>query len=106
LGLARPNVAVNQIHKDWYVIAWSAKWYGDPASKTLYRDQRNAKNIENDKEILKDLWKLLDEADIVITQNGKNFDSPKIERAVHSSRHEAAEPVQTLRHLSDCPARG
>jgi len=77
-ALKDQNVAVNQIHKDWYVIAWAAKWYGDPASKVIYRDQRGAKNIEDDKAILKDLWKLLDEADIVITQNGKNFDTPKL----------------------------
>ena len=44
----------------------------------MYRDQRNAKDILDDKAILKPLWKLLDEADIVITQNGKNFDSPKL----------------------------
>jgi uncharacterized protein YprB with RNaseH-like and TPR domain len=30
------------------------------------------------RKILRDLWKLLDEADIVITQNGKNFDTPKL----------------------------
>lgn len=77
-GLKDQNVAVNQIHQDWYVIAWAAKWYGDPASKTIYRDQRGAKNIEDDRSILRDLWKLLDAADIVITQNGKNFDTPKL----------------------------
>lgn len=77
-GLHDQNVAVNQIYKDWYVIAWAAKWYGEPASLVTYRDQRNAKDIENDKAILQDLWKLLDKADIVITQNGQNFDTPKL----------------------------
>lgn len=75
-GLKDQNVAVSQIHRDWYVIAWAAKWYG--SNEVIYRDQRNAKNIENDKKILQDLWKLLDEADIVITQNGKHFDTPKL----------------------------
>lgn len=72
------NVALNQIHTDWHVLSWSAKWLGDPAHKTMYMDQRNAKNIENDKAILKSLWKLLDEADIVITQNGRSFDQKKL----------------------------
>jgi len=72
------NIALNMIQKDWSVIAWSAKWLGDPASKIIYYDQRNAKDVGNDKAILKPLWKLLDEADVVITQNGKNFDSPKL----------------------------
>ena len=72
------NIALNQIKSDWYVIAWSAKWLGDPPSKIMYQDQRHAKNMEDDRSILKPLWELLDQADIVVTQNGKNFDSPKL----------------------------
>lgn len=77
-GTRDQNIAINQIRNDWYVLAWSAKWLGDPASKVMYRDQRGAKNIEDDRRILEPLWKLLDRADIVITQNGKNFDSPRL----------------------------
>lgn len=77
-GLRDQNISLNQLQSDWYVMAWSAKWLGDPASKVIYCDQRRAKRIENDREILKPLWKLLDEADVVITQNGKNFDGPKL----------------------------
>jgi uncharacterized protein YprB with RNaseH-like and TPR domain len=44
----------------------------------MYRDQRNARRIDNDKVILKEIWKLLNEADVVITQNGEKFDSPKL----------------------------
>jgi len=72
------NIAVNQIKSDWSVLAWSAKWLGDPASKIIYYDQRHAKDLSNDKKILVPLWQLLDEADIVITQNGQKFDSPKL----------------------------
>lgn len=68
------NVALNQIHSDWHVLSWSAKWLDDPPNKVMYMDQRNEKNIEDDSKILKKIWNLLDEADIVITQNGKNFD--------------------------------
>jgi uncharacterized protein YprB with RNaseH-like and TPR domain len=75
-GLKDQNVAVNQIHSDSHIIAWAAKWFCK--SGVIYRDQRNARRIEDDRKILRDLWKLLDEADIVITQNGKNFDTPKL----------------------------
>lgn len=68
------NIALNQIKSDMYVIAWAAKWLGDPAAETVYRDARNLKQGD-DKQILLPLWRLLDEADIVITQNGKAFDS-------------------------------
>ncbi len=72
------NVALNQIHSDWHVLSFSAKWLGSPASKTIYKDQRNAVNIEDDRALLRVLWKLLDEADIVVTQNGKSFDQKKL----------------------------
>jgi hypothetical protein len=77
-GLWDNNVALNQIDSDWHVLSWSAKWLDDPPNAVMYKDQRNAKSMEDDKDILKDIWKLLDEADIVITQNGKNFDQKKL----------------------------
>lgn len=70
------NVSLNQLQNDWYILSWSAKWLGD--DKILYMDQRNAKDIEDDKKILKELWKLLDEADIVVGQNSKSFDHKKV----------------------------
>jgi hypothetical protein len=59
------NVALNQIASDWYVLAWAAKWRGE--KEVHYMDQRFAPDMENDKAILKGIWKLLDEADIVVT---------------------------------------
>ncbi len=72
------NVGLNQIECDWHLLSWSAKWLGDPPSKTIYMDQRKAKDITDDKKLLEGIWKLLDEADIVITQNGKSFDEKKL----------------------------
>ncbi len=77
-GLWENNLSLNQIKSDWHLLAWSAKWLHDPASKIMYMDQRNARNVENDKTILKGIWKLLDEADIVVTQNGRAFDEKKL----------------------------
>lgn len=75
-GLWDQQIGLNQIHSDWYILAWAAKWMGE--KEVFYRDQRKAKNIENDKAILQDLWTLLDEADVIVTQNGKQFDEKKI----------------------------
>lgn len=77
-GLWENNLGVNQIKSDWHLLSWAAKWLGDPPSKTMYMDQRYAKTFEDDKKILEGIWKLLDEADIVITQNGKQFDEKKL----------------------------
>jgi hypothetical protein len=77
-GLWENNVALNQIISDWHVLSWSAKWLDDPVDKVMYMDQRSAKDIEDDSQILRAIWKLLDEADVVITQNGKSFDEKKL----------------------------
>ncbi len=77
-GLFDQNVGLNQIKSDWHLIAWAAKWYGDPVSKVMYMDNRNSRNIQNDKKLVKELAKLLNQADIIITQNGEKFDVKKL----------------------------
>jgi hypothetical protein len=70
------NVGLNQIEKDWFILSWSAKWLD--GKKVFYEDLRGKVKKRCDKSLLKGLWKLLDEADIVLHQNGKKFDIPKI----------------------------
>lgn len=77
-GLWENNVGLNQIVVDWHVLSWSAKWLEDPSTKVMYDDQRASKNIEDDKRLLQGIWDLLNEADVVITQNGKSFDQKKL----------------------------
>lgn len=77
-GLWENNVSLDQLKKDWHVLSWSAKWLDAKPNQIMYMDQRKAKNIEDDKRILRGIWKLLHEADIVITQNGKSFDQRKL----------------------------
>lgn len=75
-GLFDQNVGLNQIKKDWHLLSFAAKWLD--VKTVIYSDQRNVKNIENDRHLLNALWVLLDQADIVLTQNGKKFDIKKI----------------------------
>ena len=70
------NVGLNQIEKDWHILSWSAKWYGE--DEVFYQDQRKAKNIEDDKKLMEGIWKLMDEADIIVGQNSKSFDIKKL----------------------------
>lgn len=88
------NIALNQIETDWHVLAWAAKWLGE--EKVMYEDQRNSRPIQDDKRILKILWKLLDEADIVITQNGKRFDAKKVNARFI---HHGFQPPSSYRHI-------
>jgi hypothetical protein len=77
-GLFDQNIPLNMIQEDWSILSWSAKWLGDSPSKVMYMDQRNAKDITNDKVILQGIWSLMDEADIIIGQNSKRFDIKKL----------------------------
>lgn len=77
-GLYDQTIGLNQIKSDWYLIAWAAKWYDEPASKTMYMDNRKAKNIQDDRKLVEGLAVLLNEADIIITQNGDKFDVKKL----------------------------
>lgn len=93
-SLWEQNVALNQIKEDWYIISWAAKWLGQ--KRVMQADQRKAKAIDDDTAILKPLWKLLDEADIVLTQNGKSFDSKKINARFVLNR---MKPPSPYRHI-------
>ena len=74
--LWKQNVGLNQIESDWHLLSYAAKWYD--SDEVIYEDQRYQEDITNDYDLLKNLWDLLDKADIVISQNGKNFDIRKI----------------------------
>lgn len=79
-GTFNQNIPLNMIVEDWSVLSWSAKWANSPESEVMYKDNRTKKGdkLVNDKELLKPLWKLLNEADIVIGQNSDRFDIPKL----------------------------
>lgn len=88
------NIAVNQIVKDWHIIAYSAKWLG--GKQQVYEDKRDSWRDGDDKKMVKSLWKLLDTADIVIGQNSKAFDAKKISARIQF--HQML-PPSPYRHL-------
>ena len=69
---------LNMLVKDWFVLSWAAKWLGAPEDEVMYDDVEDCVNSRDDTKILGQIWELLDEADVVITQNGIKFDSKKL----------------------------
>ncbi len=63
--------------KSWFVLSWAAKWLFDDnvQSDTVTPSESKSRN---DKRILKSIWKLLDEAEIVIGHNLDRFDIRKL----------------------------
>ena len=89
-------ISHSQIKTDWHVMAWAAKWLGAPAKDVIYADQRNVKNKTNDKIILTKLLKLLNQADYLLTQNGRKFDLPKLKARFMLN---GLQPPKFLKHI-------
>lgn len=70
------NVGLNQIQEDWSILSYCAKWKG--SEEIIYEDLQGSEDFEDDSKLLGNLWKLLNEADIVVGQNSKRFDVKKI----------------------------
>lgn len=72
---------VVQFEREWFILSYAYKWLNDtkvqakalPDYKKVFK-----KDSTNDEELLKDLWKILNEADIIIAHNGDEFDIKKI----------------------------
>lgn len=70
------GVGLNQIQEDWFIMSFAAKWLGE--DEIFYFDQSEAEDMEDDYDILCKLWSLLNEADIVVGQNIRKFDTKKV----------------------------
>lgn len=88
-GLYDQNIGINQIKNDWFVICWSAKWLFEEEIISSRLSPKEALN-KDDKRIIKNIWKLFDEADIIIAHNGDRFDIAKLK--ARFLKHELGEP--------------
>lgn len=73
----KANISNEMVISEWFMLSWSAKWLHDDHVMSDVLTGKEAK-VEDDKRIVKSLWKLIDEADITIAHNGIHFDTPNI----------------------------
>lgn len=71
-GTFDQNIGLDMIKKDWSILSWAAKWQG--SKKVMQMDTQKM----SEKKMLMGMWSLLDEAEIIVTQNGKKFDAKKL----------------------------
>jgi DNA polymerase elongation subunit (family B) len=76
-GIWNQNVGLNQIVEEWFCFSWAAKWLFEDKVYHGVVTSKEAKK-QDDSRIMKSMWELLNEADIVITHNGDKFDIPKL----------------------------
>lgn len=68
------SIGINQIIKRGSMICWSAKWKDE--DEVLF----DADWISSHRKMVKHIWQLLDECDILCTYNGKSFDTKSINK--------------------------
>jgi hypothetical protein len=85
----------------WYILSFAYKWLGDKKTKVIgLPDFKGYKPGTKDKELLKYIWQLLDEADIVIAQNGNAFDFKKINTRFFEAGMKPPSPYRTIDTLT------
>lgn len=77
-GLFKQFIGIPQIVSDWSILSFSYKWLDSEEVFHFNTGGRGIKRVRDDKKLLLKIWKVLDEADIVVTQNGIRFDIKKI----------------------------
>lgn len=68
-GLWQQNVGISQIIKPGYTMCWSAKWHGE---KEVFFDSI----LSGHNRMIRRIYKLINEADVVAHYNGRKFDIP------------------------------
>lgn len=67
-GLFNQNVGINQIVGNSEILCWAAKWYGEEDAMFSSIQMTTRRNM------LRSIYRLLEEADVVVTYNGDAFD--------------------------------
>lgn len=73
-GLRDQNIGINQVIKPTRTLCFAAKWL-DSKRIEFYREHGDERES-----MIRESWRLYDEADIVITYNGRSFDNKHLAR--------------------------
>lgn len=69
----KENIPPSMLVKDGYILCWAAKWVGEDEvmSDTLFN---YGNKLDNEHLVASSLYRLIEEADAVVTYNGDKFD--------------------------------
>ena len=78
-GIYDQNAAT--VLSDWQILCFAYKWLGEKkvhiVSMDEYPDYKPGTFQQNDYNVVKRLWELFNEADIIVAHNGNSFDQKK-----------------------------
>lgn len=90
------NTNVLGIKEDWYIICFGWKWLGE--GEVQYIDSNGRRS---DVKLVRKLHQLLDEADVVIAQNGDAFDQKKANTRFNFHNLGPVSPYQSIDTLKE-----
>jgi len=95
-GLHDQNIGIEFVKEDWSILSVSWKWLDEDEVHFIHTGGRGAKKVRDDRGVLKKIWPVLDEADLVIGQNIKAFDIPRINARLIQHGHAPYSPVRII----------
>ena len=98
-GLFNQTVSLNQLRESTRVMCWAAKWHGE--KKVEFRSEFH----DGHDVVVSRMHELFDEADALVTYNGKNFDTKHMHREMLLAGLTPPSPAQPVQHGLPTPAR-
>ena len=89
-------IHTQQVTTEWFIICWRGKWLFDDE---IHGDVLTPEEaiLQSDKRICRSLWKIFDDADVLIGHNINNFDLKKAQTQFYlKHKFDRFSPVQTI----------
>jgi uncharacterized protein YprB with RNaseH-like and TPR domain len=93
-GLWDQNISIDQIIKSTEMLCFGARWLGE--KKVIFRSEHH----DGKEEMLKELHKLMDEADVLVGWNSAGFDHKHINREFLENKMAPPSPTKDLDLMS------
>ena len=93
-GFYEQNVI--EVVEQWYILCFAYKWLGEKTQVVALPDFENYKPGMKDENLTPKLREILDQADIIVAQNGDRFDIPKINTRLIQHKLQPPSPYQTV----------
>lgn len=90
----------DDVKEDWFVLGWAAKWVCDSYVHSYVVRPKEAKKMD-DRRILKPLWDLFNQADVIIGHNSDQFDIKKINWRWMVHGYKPPRPYRTVDTLKE-----
>lgn len=94
-GTFDQNVGLNQIKGEWRILSVAWKWLGE---RKVHFESASL-SLDGgvfDMNLMSTVWELLDEADIVVAQNGREFDIKKINARMIQQGFDPYSPIRII----------